>query len=151
MVSGYAGALTRTLFLGEVDPASQAIWEANVAAVNHGKSLFKPGVSCADFTKQMNAFLEERELLQYRSGGYGHSLGLLSQSYGREAGLELREDIDTVLEPGMVLSMGPMLTLGEDKPGAGGYREADVLVITEDGHETLTAYPYGPDFNVIAS
>ena len=27
--------------------------------------------------------------------------------YGREAGLELREDIETVLEPGMVVSMEP--------------------------------------------
>ena len=36
--------------------------------------------------------------LQYRTFGYGHSFGMLSHFYGREAGLELREDIDTVLE-----------------------------------------------------
>ena len=30
--------------------------------------------------------------------GYGHSFGMLSHFYGREAGLELREDIDTVLK-----------------------------------------------------
>ena len=59
----------------------------------------------------------------------------------REAGLELREDIDTVLEPGMVISMEPMLTIAEGKPGAGGYREHDILVITEDGNENITGYP----------
>ena len=32
--------------------------------------------------------------------------GVLSHYYGREAGLELREDIDTVLEPGMVIIDG---------------------------------------------
>ena len=44
-------------------------------------------------------------MLKYRTFGYGHSFGVLSHYYGREAGLELREDIDTVLEPGMVVSM----------------------------------------------
>ena len=75
--------------------------------------------------------------------------GVLSHYYGREAGLELREDIDTVLEPGMVISMEPMLTIPEGQPGAGGYREHDILVITEDGNEDITKYPYGPEFNTV--
>ena len=149
MVSGYYVALERTMFVGEVDDASRKIWEANVAAHEYGMSLLKPGVSCAEVTHQINAFFEERDLLQYRTFGYGHSFGVLSHYYGREAGLELREDIDTVLEPGMVISMEPMLTLGADQPGAGGYREHDILVITEDGNENITGYPYGPEFNII--
>ena len=32
-------------------------------------------------------------------------------------------------------------------PGAGGYREHDILLITEDGNENITGYPYGPKFN----
>ena len=74
---------------------------------------------------------------------------MLSHYYGREAGLELREDIDTVLEPGMVISMEPMLTVPEGTPGAGGYREHDILIITEDGTENITGFPFGPEFNVI--
>ena len=149
MVSGYYVALERTMFVGEVDDASRRIWEANVATHEYGMSLLKPGVSCAEVTHQINAFLEERDLLQYRTFGYGHSFGILSHYYGREAGLELREDIDTVLQPGMVISMEPMLTLPEGEPGAGGYREHDVLVITDEGHENITGYPYGPGFNVV--
>ncbi|MEL5878185.1 M24 family metallopeptidase [Cereibacter sphaeroides] len=149
MISGYYTALERTLFLGEVDEASLKIWEANVAAHEYGISLLRPGASCADVTAKLNAFLEERDLLRYRTFGYGHSFGLLSHYYGREAGLELREDIETVLEPGMVISMEPMLTLGAGQPGAGGYREHDILVITEDGPENITGYPYGPGFNVV--
>ncbi|WP_417723082.1 aminopeptidase P family protein [Salipiger sp.] len=149
MISGYYTALERTLFVGEADPASLAIWEANVATHEYGMSLLKPGVSCAAVTERINAFLTERDLLQYRTFGYGHSFGVLSHYYGREAGLELREDIDTVLEPGMVISMEPMLTLPADRPGAGGYREHDILVITADGAENITGYPYGPAFNVV--
>ena len=149
MISGYYTALERTLFVGEVDPASLEIWEANVAAHELGISLLKPGASCADVTAKINEFFAERDLLQYRTFGYGHSFGVLSHYYGREAGLELREDIDTVLEPGMVISMEPMLTIPEGQAGAGGYREHDILVITEDGNEDITGYPYGPEFNVV--
>ncbi len=149
MISGYYTALERTLFLGEVDDASRAIWEANVAAHEYGMRLLRPGVTCAEVTHQINAFLAERDLLRYRTFGYGHSFGILSHHYGREAGLELREDIDTVLEPGMVISMEPMLTIPEDQPGAGGYREHDILILTEDGAENITGYPYGPAFNVV--
>ena len=49
---------------------------------------------------------------------------MLSHFYGREAGLELREDIDTVLEENMVVSMEPMIMIPEGNPGAGGYQRA---------------------------
>jgi len=149
MISGYYTALERTLFVQEVDPASLKIWEANVAAHEYGMSLLKPGVSCAEVTDKINTFFAERDLLQYRTFGYGHSFGVLSHYYGREAGLELREDVDTVLEAGMVISMEPMLTIADGQPGSGGYREHDILVITEDGNDNITGYPYGPDFNVV--
>lgn len=149
MISGYYTALERTLFVQECDPASLKIWEANVAAHEYGMSLLKPGSFCADITHKINAFFQERDLLQYRTFGYGHSFGVLSHYYGREAGLELREDIDTVLEPGMVISMEPMLTIAQGQPGAGGYREHNILVITEEGAENITGYPYGPDFNIV--
>ena len=149
MVSGYYVALERTMFCGAVDEASLGIWQANIAAHEYGQSLLRPGISCAEVTHAINAFLEERDLLRYRSFGYGHSFGILSHYYGREAGLELREDIDTILQPGMVISMEPMLTIPGGQPGAGGYREHDVLIITENGHENITGYPYGPEFNVV--
>ena len=149
MISGYYTALERTMFVGEVDEASLRYWEANVGAHELGISLLKPGASCAEVTHKINEFFAERGLLQYRSFGYGHSFGVLSHYYGREAGLELREDIDTVLEPGMVISMEPMLTIADGQPGAGGYREHDILIITEDGNENITGYPYGPEFNVV--
>ena len=149
MISGYYTALERTLFLGEVDAASLRIWEANVATHELGLSLLRPGVSCAEVTARLNDFLAERDLLKYRTFGYGHSFGILSHYYGREAGLELREDIETVLEPGMVVSMEPMLTIPEGQPGAGGYREHDILVLTEDGARNITGFPYGPEHNVV--
>lgn len=149
MISGYYTALERTLFCGAADDASLPIWAANIATHEYGMSLLKPGMRCSKIAQTLNIFLAERDLLQYRTFGYGHSFGVLSHYYGREAGLELREDIDTILVPGMVISMEPMLTIPQGKPGAGGYREHDILIITETGNENITSYPYGPAFNII--
>lgn len=149
MISAYYTALERTLFLGEPDAASLKIWQANVAAHELGISLIKPGISCADICAEINKFFAEEDLLQYRSFGYGHSFGVLSHYYGREAGLELREDIDTVLEPGMVVSMEPMLWVPEGTPGAGGYREHDILIVGETASEDITGFAYGPEANTI--
>lgn len=149
MISGYYTALERTLFLGEPDAETLRIWRANVAVHELGLSLIRPGISCAQICALLNRFLQEEDLLQYRSFGYGHSFGILSHYYGREAGLELREDIDTILAPGMVVSMEPMLWVPEGTPGAGGYREHDILVVTPEGAENITGFPYGPEANVI--
>ena len=55
-----------------------------------------------DIAAELNDLFASFDMLNLRSFGYGHSFGVLSHYYGREEGLELREDIDTVLEPGMV-------------------------------------------------
>jgi len=151
MISGYYTALERTLFIGEPNAASLKIWQANVGAHELGLSLIKPGASCSGICAEINRYFAELDLLQYRTFGYGHSFGLLSHYYGREAGLELREDIDTLLQPGMVVSMEPMLTIPQGLPGAGGYREHDILVVGEDGAENITGFPYGPEHNIIAA
>ena len=152
MISGYYTALERTLFLGEPDIESLRIWQANIGAHELGLSLIKPGATCAGICAEINRYFEALGLLQYRSFGYGHSFGVLSHHYGREAGLELREDIDAELVPGMVVSMEPMLTLPVGIPGAGGYREHDILVIGENGHvENITRFPYGPEHNIIGA
>ena len=151
MISGYYTALERTLFVNEIDDASLKAWEANIKVHKRGLELIKPGVKCSDICHELNELFAELGYLQYRTFGYGHSFGVLSHFYGREAGLELREDIDTVLEENMVVSMEPMIMIPEDNPGAGGYREHDILVIGKDSAENITKFPFGPEHNIIKS
>ena len=150
MINGYYTALERTLFLGEPSQRALEIWQANVAVHERGLELLRPGAVCSEVVAELNDLFAERDLLQYRSFGYGHSFGVLSHYYGREAGLELREDNHTVLQPGMVVSMEPMLLIPEGLDGAGGYREHDIMVIGEQEAENITHFPYGPDHNIIA-
>ncbi|WP_138444015.1 M24 family metallopeptidase [Sinomonas susongensis] len=149
MTSGYYTALERTMFLGEPDARSRELWEINVEVHRRGLELIKPGAVCKDIAAELNEIYIGYGLLPNRTFGYGHSFGVLSHYYGREAGLELREDIDTVLEPGMVVSMEPMITVAEGQPGAGGYREHDILVVGEDGAENITKFGFGPENNII--
>ena len=149
MISGYYTALERTLFVGEVDQASMKAWEANVKVHRHGLKLIKPGVKCSEITAELNNLFSELGYLDRRTFGYGHSFGVLSHYYGREGKLELREDIETVLEPNMVVSIEPMIMIPEEEPGAGGYREHDILVINKNGAEDLTKFPFGPEHNII--
>ena len=149
MPTGYYTALERTLFFGEPDEESLRLWNINVEVHRAGIELIKPGAVCKDIAAALNEIYIGYGLLPNRTFGYGHSFGVLSHYYGREAGLELREDIDTVLEPGMVVSMEPMITVPEGQPGAGGYREHDILVVGEDGAENITKFPFGPEHNII--
>jgi creatinase len=149
MISGYYTALERTLFVEKVDDVSLKAWEANVKIHNRGLELIKPGVKCSEICTELNELFAELGYIQYRTFGYGHSFGMLSHFYGREAGLELREDIVTVLEKNMVISMEPMIMIPEGKPGAGGYREHDILVINENNAENITKFPFGPEKNII--
>jgi creatinase len=149
MISGYYTALERTLFVGEVDNASLKAWEANVKVHRRGLELIKPGIKCSEVTSELNNLFSELGYLHRRTFGYGHSFGLLSPYYGREGKLEFREDIETVLKPGMVVSMEPMIFIPEGEPGAGGYREHDILVVKENEAEDITKFPFGPEHNII--
>lgn len=149
MIAGYYTALERTLFSDHASDRHLELWEINCKVHRRGLELVKPGVKCSDVAHELNEIFAEHDVLQYRTFGYGHSFGTLSHYYGREAGLEFREDVDTVLEPGMVVSIEPMIMLPEGMAGAGGYREHDILVVGEEGAENITKFPFGPEHNII--
>ena len=151
MIAGYYTALERTLFYGQPSAEHLRLWQVNVAVHRRGLQLIKPGAVCKDIAAELNELYEAEGLLANRTFGYGHSFGVLSHYYGREAGLELREDVGTVLAPGMVVSMEPMIMIPEGQPGAGGYREHDILVVGEDGAENITTFPFGPEHNILGA
>ena len=151
MPAGYYTALERTLFAEECSDEYLRLWNINVEVHEAGIALIKPGARCCDIAAELNTIYERYGLLPNRTFGYGHSFGVLCHYYGREAGLELREDVPTVLEPNMVVSMEPMIMIPESQPGAGGYREHNILVVTEQGAEDITGFPYGPAHNIVGA
>ena len=151
MIFGYYTAIERTLFCEEASNAHIDLWQKNCEVMRVGSDLIQPGKKCSEIALELNDLYRSWDLLKYRSFGYGHSFGVLSHYYGREAGVELREDVETVLQPGMVVSMEPMIMIPEGEPGAGGYREHDIFIVTEDGAENITNFPYGPEHMILKS
>ncbi|MEZ5779026.1 MAG: M24 family metallopeptidase [Paracoccaceae bacterium] len=143
VIAGYCAALERTMFLGEVDAASLKIWQATVAAHELAMALPKPGIRLAEVAATIDGFLEDRGLGQYRTGAPP------GQDCRCEPALDPGEYTDTMLEPGMVIAVTTGLTVPDGRPGAGGYRARDILVITGNGNKQITKLPRGTEFNLI--
>ena len=151
MIFGYYTALERTLFCDYASDEHLSLWKKNCAVHERGIALIQPGSRCCDIAAELNEMYRNWDLLKYRSFGYGHSFGVLSHYYGREAAIELREDVETRLEPGMIVSMEPMIMVPVDNAGAGGYREHDILIVGEDDAENITNFPFGPEHMIMNS
>ncbi len=148
MLFGYSIALERTLFCDQANDANLNIWQKNLAVHRRGLELIRPGALCADIARELNDLDGQYGLLEHRSNDYGHTVGLQSHYFGCDFEVALREDSSAELRPGMVISMEPMVMVPEGMPGAGGYRECDVVIVTETGAETITHFPLGPDHNI---
>jgi creatinase len=126
MIFGYYTAIERTLFCESASREHLDLWQKNCKVMAIGSALIKPGKKCSEIAIELNELY-----------------------YGREAGVELREDVHTELKPGMVVSMEPMIMIPDGQPGAGGYREHDIFIVTETGAENITNFPYGPEKMII--
>jgi len=149
MLFGYSSALQRTLFCEHADEASLSIWQKNLTVHRRALDLIRPGALCRDIARELGDLDRHCDLLKYRSGGYGQTIGLQSNSVGCDSEVAIREDCFAELRPGMVISLDPMLMVPEGTPGAGGYRDTDVMIVTEAGAERITDFPVGPDHNII--
>lgn len=146
---GYSSILQRTLFCEQADRASLSIWQKNLTVHRRALDLIRPGVLCSDIARELIDMDLQYDLLKYRSGGYGQAIGLQSNSLGGDPDVTIRKDCFADLRPGMVISVDPILMVPDGKPGAGGYRDTDVMIVTETGAERITDFPKGPDHNII--
>jgi creatinase len=139
MIAGYYHLLERSIFVGTMPDEVRRPFEACSQAHEAGIAAVKPGVRCNEIDNHVNPIFEAAGYLDDRTFGTGHSFGIMGQWYGRDEIGELRPYNDTVLEPNMVISIEPMISVR----GAGGFRHADMLLVTETGAEVLTTYQRG--------
>ena len=152
MIAGYYTALERTLFCGRaLRRASPAMGDQRQGAPPRtGADPARRGVQ-GHRAPNSTRSTTPKACSPTAPSATGTPSACCRHYYGREAGLELREDIDTVLEPGMVVSMEPMIMIPEGQPGAGGYREHDILVVGENSAENITKFPFGPEHNILGA
>ncbi len=132
-LDGYCSDLTRTYAFGNM-PGQwfEEVYRLTLAAQNKALEAIRPGMRGRDVDTVARSVIE--------SGGYGPHFG---HGLGHGVGIEIHEpprlnpESDTVLEPGMVVTVEPGIYL----PGRGGVRIEDLVVVSETGCNNLTAAP----------
>lgn len=139
--------MTRTFAVGTPEPEI-ATWHAHTReALEHARGLVRPGVNGAELHRAVCDFYEE---LGYPTSlskpegtvlreGFNHSLG-------HGVGLDVHE-APYLGKTGHDLAAGDVITLepGLYRHGFGGVRLEDLVLVTEDGCETISVHPYELD------
>jgi Xaa-Pro aminopeptidase len=131
IVDQYHGDMTRTFFFGKPDPEivrfEQIVREAQKKAIQH----VRPGIRLGELDEIVCAEFDKHHVKPLYIHSLGHGIGLETHEYPR---IKFDgEDRDLILKPGMVFTIEP----GLYKPGLGGIRIEDMILVTETGHENL--------------
>lgn len=130
--NGYHSDITRTVVLGNPTRKQQEIYNIVLEAQLAGVKAVRAGVKACDVDRASRSIIQRY--------GYGDNFG---HSTGHGLGLAIHENprlavnVDTVLVPGMVVTVEPGIYL----PGWGGVRIEDSVVVEERGCRVLTRAP----------
>jgi Xaa-Pro aminopeptidase len=136
---GYCSDMTRTVFISEPDESGcqnkkptekqLEVYNTVLKAQLESMKMIKPGVVCSEVDACARKIIADAGYGDYFGHGLGHSVGLFIHEEPR-----FSKKCDTVLEPGMVITVEPGIYL----PGEFGVRIEDLVVVTDDGYENLT-------------
>jgi len=131
-VAGYCSELERTMIVGRPTEKQKRYFGLMLAAQDLALEMIRPGRRCAEVDTAVRDLFQREGIWDAWRHHTGHGLGLrMHEAPFLDVGDE------TILQPGMVLSVEPGLYI----PGFAGFRHSDTLAVTEGGIELLTFYP----------
>jgi Xaa-Pro aminopeptidase len=132
ILGGYAGDMTRTVFMGTAPRKAKDIYGAVLEAQLAAEETVKEGVQCSAVDGAARRVLQRHGYAQYFTHSTGHGVGREIHEAPRIAAkqnVSLPERAVITVEPGVYI------------PGYGGVRIEDVVVVRKHGAEVLTATP----------
>jgi len=139
-VYGICSDISRTWFLGDGDPTAEMIEDYRLARehIETNMAMMKPGVSFHELTHNGHHLPEIYQKQKYSCKFHGVGLcdewPLIAYPDQYTAGA-----FDAVLEPGMVLCVEALVSR---EGGDFSIKLEDQVLVTEDGYENLTRYPF---------
>lgn len=131
---GYFSDSTRTYVLGEPDPEISERYAALERAQAAAVAAVRPGVTAESVDAAARNLLSEAGFGEAFIHRTGHGIGL---SVHEEPYIVAGNE--TVLRPGMAFSIEPGIYFG----GEWGARIEDIVIVTEDGGESVNQRPHG--------
>ncbi|MGN7941348.1 M24 family metallopeptidase [Virgibacillus sp. 6R] len=126
---GYCSDITRTFAVGQPSDELKKIYSIVLEAQLRGMNGIKPGMTGKEADALTRDYISEHGYGEYFGHSTGHGLGMEVHE-----GPALSYRSDTILQPGMVVTVEPGIYI----PELGGVRIEDDTVITENGNESLT-------------
>ena len=130
VLDGYCSDMTRTVHIGKASPRARDVYHSVLEAQEAAVAAVAPGVTCAAVDEAARSVLKRARLARWFTHSTGHGVGLEIHE-----GPRLAAKVEQVLEPGMVITVEPGVYLPEEF----GVRIEDMVLVTEDGAEVLTA------------
>ncbi|MFD1018714.1 M24 family metallopeptidase [Thalassobacillus hwangdonensis] len=132
LYKGYCSDITRTIAVGEISDELRKIYDTVLEAQLRGMRGLKAGITGKEADALTRDYITEQGYGEYFGHSTGHGIGL---DVHEGPGLSFRTD--TVLEPGMVVTVEPGIYV----PNVGGCRIEDDAILTESGNECLSKSP----------
>jgi Xaa-Pro aminopeptidase len=129
---GYFCDITRTLCLGRPTSRQRELHELVLRAQQAAVSAIRVGAPCADVDKAARDVITAAGWGEQFGHATGHGIGLLVHEAPSLSRLAKGR-----LEAGMVVTVEP----GVYRPGWGGIRIEDMVLVTEEGPRIMTALP----------
>ena len=134
---GYYSEFSRHVMVGRATQEQKRLYRAAWESEQEAIKAIKPGAKSSEIDRIAREVIEKAGYGAYQHAhytGHGHGLGIHDAPIVGDP----RQKKEYVFEPGMVVAIEPAIL----KPGVGGVRVEDVVLVTETGHEVLTRVGY---------
>jgi Xaa-Pro aminopeptidase len=139
IVDGYCSDMTRTVATGALPAAMDEIYRVCLDAQLAALAAARPGIRAGDLDAVARDVIAAAGHGEHFGHGLGHGVGLeIHEAPG------VRPGVERVIEAGMAITIEPGIYI----EGLAGVRIEDLVLVTDDGHDIISATP--KDLTVVA-